>query len=219
MFKSLYEQVDTPENVTYVESLQSHVILTMSHWSSGLPVCFPSQGTQVQIPWGILKWNRDSPVSVVSLYVLCTFTCSYSCSPVCSCRCSCTCICTWTWKVHIHVQYCVQVHIHVHVQVCKDYSDMWCSRRVLRNTVSVLLKSGLNLWTQGFWLFKMYTPLCTHFSFKKNLMDMHGNNNTSVGLLKILPSASGKKFMWKSHRVQYTTTPVPCINGRQTLLL
>ncbi len=37
-----------------VESLQSHIILTMSHWSSGLPVCFPSQGTQVQIPWGDL---------------------------------------------------------------------------------------------------------------------------------------------------------------------
>jgi hypothetical protein len=37
-----------------VESLQSHMILTMSHWSSGLPVCFPSQGTQVQIPWGDL---------------------------------------------------------------------------------------------------------------------------------------------------------------------
>jgi hypothetical protein len=35
-----------------VESLQSHMILTMSHWSSRLPVCFPSQGTQVQIPWG-----------------------------------------------------------------------------------------------------------------------------------------------------------------------
>ncbi len=51
-----------------VESLQSHFILTMSHWSSGLPVCFPSQGTQVQIPWGVLMWNRDSPVSVVSLH-------------------------------------------------------------------------------------------------------------------------------------------------------
>jgi hypothetical protein len=37
-----------------VESLQSHFILTMSHWSSGLPVCFPSQGTQVQIPRGYL---------------------------------------------------------------------------------------------------------------------------------------------------------------------
>ncbi len=33
-----------------VESLQSHFILTMSHWSSGLPVCFPSQGTRVQNP-------------------------------------------------------------------------------------------------------------------------------------------------------------------------
>ncbi len=37
-----------------VKSLQSHIILTMSHWSSGLPGCFPSQGTQVQIPWGDL---------------------------------------------------------------------------------------------------------------------------------------------------------------------
>jgi hypothetical protein len=51
-----------------VESLQSHFILTMSHWSSGQPVCFPSQGTQVQIPRGVLMWNRDSPVSVVSLH-------------------------------------------------------------------------------------------------------------------------------------------------------
>ncbi len=40
----------------------------MSHWSSGLTLCFPSQGTRVQIPWGVLKWNRDSPVSVVSLH-------------------------------------------------------------------------------------------------------------------------------------------------------
>ncbi len=50
-----------------VESLQSHFILTMSHWSSGLPVCFPAQGTQVQILRGVLMWNRDSPVSVVLL--------------------------------------------------------------------------------------------------------------------------------------------------------
>ncbi len=50
-----------------VETLQSHFILTMSHWSSGLPVFFPSQGTQVQIPRGVLLWNRDSPVSIVSL--------------------------------------------------------------------------------------------------------------------------------------------------------
>jgi hypothetical protein len=40
----------------------------MSHWSSGLPVCFPSQGTQVQIPRGVLMWSQDSPVSVVSLH-------------------------------------------------------------------------------------------------------------------------------------------------------
>ncbi len=41
-----------------VESLQSHFILTMSHWSRGLPVCFPSQGTRVQIPWGDLCETR-----------------------------------------------------------------------------------------------------------------------------------------------------------------
>ncbi len=50
-----------------VESLKSHFILTMSHWSGGLTLCFPSQGTWVQIPWGVLMWNRVSPVSVVSL--------------------------------------------------------------------------------------------------------------------------------------------------------
>ncbi len=40
----------------------------MSHWSSGLPVCFPSQGTQVQNPRGVFMGNWDSPVSVVSLH-------------------------------------------------------------------------------------------------------------------------------------------------------
>jgi hypothetical protein len=50
-----------------VESLQSHYILTMSHWSSGLPISFPSWGTRVQIPRGVLIWNRDCPVSVVLL--------------------------------------------------------------------------------------------------------------------------------------------------------
>ncbi len=38
-----------------VESLQSHCIHTMSHWSSGLPVCFLSWGTQVQSPGGYLS--------------------------------------------------------------------------------------------------------------------------------------------------------------------
>jgi hypothetical protein len=51
-----------------VESLQSHFILTISHRSSGLPVCFLSQGTQFQIPRGVLIWNQDSPVSDVSLH-------------------------------------------------------------------------------------------------------------------------------------------------------
>jgi hypothetical protein len=37
-----------------VENLPSHFIHTMSHWSSGLPVCFPSRGTRVQYPGGYL---------------------------------------------------------------------------------------------------------------------------------------------------------------------
>ncbi len=55
-------------NYEAVESLQSHFILTMSHWSSGLTLCFPSRGTWVQIPWGVLMWNWDSPGSAVSLH-------------------------------------------------------------------------------------------------------------------------------------------------------
>ncbi len=42
-------------------SLHSHHV---AHWSSGLPVCFLSQGTRVQIPWGVLMWNWDSPVAL-----------------------------------------------------------------------------------------------------------------------------------------------------------
>jgi hypothetical protein len=37
-----------------VESLQSHLILTMSHWSSGLHVCLLLEGIQVQISGGVL---------------------------------------------------------------------------------------------------------------------------------------------------------------------
>jgi hypothetical protein len=44
----------THSKYSYVESLQSLFILTMSNWSSGLPVCFLSQGTRVQNPWGDL---------------------------------------------------------------------------------------------------------------------------------------------------------------------
>ncbi len=40
----------------------------MSHWSSGLPVCFPSWGTLLHPRGGVLMWNRDSPVAVVLLY-------------------------------------------------------------------------------------------------------------------------------------------------------
>jgi hypothetical protein len=51
-----------------VESLQSHCNHTQFHWSSGPPIWFPSWGTRVQSPGGrgVLMWNRDSPVSVVS---------------------------------------------------------------------------------------------------------------------------------------------------------
>jgi hypothetical protein len=52
---------------TLAESLQFHCIHTEFHWSSGPPVCFPSWGTHVQSPGGVLMWNQDSPVSVVSL--------------------------------------------------------------------------------------------------------------------------------------------------------
>jgi hypothetical protein len=55
-------------NTRTVETLQSHFILTMSHWSSGLPVCFSSQGPRFKTPVGRLMWNRDSPVSLVSLH-------------------------------------------------------------------------------------------------------------------------------------------------------
>ncbi len=41
---------------------------TQSHWSSGSTLCFPSWGTQVQSPGGVLMWNRDSPVSL-SCYI------------------------------------------------------------------------------------------------------------------------------------------------------
>jgi hypothetical protein len=46
------------QNGYTVESLHSHFILTMSHWSTGLPVCFLSQGTQVQIQWGDLLYVK-----------------------------------------------------------------------------------------------------------------------------------------------------------------
>jgi hypothetical protein len=53
-------------NLCPVECLQSHFILTMSHWSSGLPVCVLSQGTRVQNPRGYLCETGISPVSIVS---------------------------------------------------------------------------------------------------------------------------------------------------------
>ncbi len=52
------------------ESLQSPCIHTKLHWSSGPTVCFLSWGARVQIPGGVLLWNRNSHVSVVSLQCL-----------------------------------------------------------------------------------------------------------------------------------------------------
>ncbi len=53
-----------------VERLQSHMILTMSHWSSGLTCLLPATRVTGSNPLGGLMWNRDSPVSVVSLQYL-----------------------------------------------------------------------------------------------------------------------------------------------------
>jgi hypothetical protein len=51
-----------------VESLQSHMIFTMSHWSSGLTCLLPATRVTGSNPLGGLMWSRDSPVSVVSLH-------------------------------------------------------------------------------------------------------------------------------------------------------
>ncbi len=50
-----------------VESLQSHMILTMSHWSSGLTCLLPATRVTGSNPLGGLMWNQDSPISDVSL--------------------------------------------------------------------------------------------------------------------------------------------------------
>jgi hypothetical protein len=41
-----------------VESLQSHFLLTMSHWASGLPVCFRHKGPRFKFPGGYLCETR-----------------------------------------------------------------------------------------------------------------------------------------------------------------
>ncbi len=50
-----------------MQTLQSHLILTMSHWSSGLTCLLPASRVTGSNPLGVLMWNRESPVSVVSL--------------------------------------------------------------------------------------------------------------------------------------------------------
>ncbi len=44
------------------------MILTMSHWSSGLTCLLPATMITGSNPLGGLMWNRDSPVSVVPLH-------------------------------------------------------------------------------------------------------------------------------------------------------
>ncbi len=61
-------------NRVIVEILQSHIIFTMSYWSSGLPVCFPPQGTQVQIPWGVLCETRILLLALSSYVMAVCFT-------------------------------------------------------------------------------------------------------------------------------------------------
>ncbi len=51
------------------ESLQSHCIHTMSHWSSGLPICSIMRDPS-SITGRVLMWNRDFPVGVVLLQYL-----------------------------------------------------------------------------------------------------------------------------------------------------
>ncbi len=64
-----------------VESLQSHCIHTMSHWSSGLPRLLPVMRDPGSIPKGVLLWNWDSPVSIVSLRYPVVVDHGLGCSP------------------------------------------------------------------------------------------------------------------------------------------
>jgi hypothetical protein len=68
VYKTRFSLKCLKEKKSSVESLQSHMILTMSHWSSGLTCLLPSTRVTGSNPLGGLMWNRDSPVSVVSLH-------------------------------------------------------------------------------------------------------------------------------------------------------
>ncbi len=90
-----------------VESLQSHIILTMSHWSSGLPVCFPPQETWVQNPWGGL-----CETGILLLALSCythTFKCTHVCVPLC------VCVVVAFLSLSMYVS-CPPVHIHIRVR-------------------------------------------------------------------------------------------------------
>ncbi len=74
----LHNQHNQLLGVSPVESLQSHFILTMSHWCSGLPVCFPSWGTRVQSPGGYLC-ETEILLLALSYYILICY-CSAPCT-------------------------------------------------------------------------------------------------------------------------------------------
>jgi hypothetical protein len=61
-------KVHSNPNRTAVESLQSHMILTMSHWSSGLTCLLPATRVTGSNPLGGTYVKLGFPVSVVSLH-------------------------------------------------------------------------------------------------------------------------------------------------------
>jgi hypothetical protein len=124
-------------------SLQSHFILTLSHWSSGLPVCFPSQGTRVQNPWGDLLCETR----ILLLVVLATHR-----------------LYTFTYSVHKYVTVCVMYVHTVEVTVvyycptycCSQLNGSDLARRPISQAAGVwygktLMVCNDNSWQSRFW--------------------------------------------------------------------
>ncbi len=104
-----YQKYNVPgglEIFSPVESLQSHFILTMSHWSSGLPICFPSQGfkspggylCETGIP--LLAMSRYTPARLYSLSLSLQY-------------------------IYIHILYtlCVYIYIHIYIWYSKGHQN------------------------------------------------------------------------------------------------